>query len=392
MVMANHKIKILRLTLITLIIFGLGFAPIALTNPILKTSAATIEELEAQSQKLQSAISANDQKVRELGEKADSLEVKVSELESEISRANNQIKLTEVNLKKLRIRLKNAEEELQRQKGLLKATLQALYERKGASTLELLMATDSFTDFVSEQESLGQLQSAIKQSTEKVIVLKLQIESEKKEQERLLKNQKNQRAVVDAKRAEQQDILDKTKGQESKYKALVRSQRSALQKAEKELAALLAARNDLGTGQRVKRGQVIGALGSTGYSTGPHIHFQVYRNGYTLNPSAGGASLINGYSWPLLGGVGYISQSYGCVAPAGYYLTSCNGGRNSFHNGLDIASSAHTPVVAAADGEIIFKGCKGGLGHVVVVNHGGGWQTWYPHMVTPSGQIYGYCN
>ncbi len=39
-------------------------------------------------------------------------------------------------------------------------------------------------------------------------------------------------------------------------------------------------------GQRVTRGQVIGYIGSTGLSTGPHLHYELYRNGRAVNPSS----------------------------------------------------------------------------------------------------------
>jgi murein DD-endopeptidase MepM/ murein hydrolase activator NlpD len=37
-------------------------------------------------------------------------------------------------------------------------------------------------------------------------------------------------------------------------------------------------------GQKIKRGQVIGYIGSTGKSTGPHCHYEVIKKGIKVDP------------------------------------------------------------------------------------------------------------
>lgn len=38
------------------------------------------------------------------------------------------------------------------------------------------------------------------------------------------------------------------------------------------------------TGQRVKRGDIVSYSGSTGTSTGPHVHYEVWKNGRSIDP------------------------------------------------------------------------------------------------------------
>jgi len=50
------------------------------------------------------------------------------------------------------------------------------------------------------------------------------------------------------------------------------------------------------------------------------------------------------------------------------------------HRGVDYAAPTGTPIKAAGDGKIIFRGMKNGYGNAVIVQHGGNITTLYAHM------------
>jgi murein DD-endopeptidase MepM/ murein hydrolase activator NlpD len=50
------------------------------------------------------------------------------------------------------------------------------------------------------------------------------------------------------------------------------------------------------------------------------------------------------------------------------------------HEGVDYAAPSGTPVVAAGDGRVRFRGSRGGYGNLLEIDHGGGVVTVYGHL------------
>ncbi len=55
-------------------------------------------------------------------------------------------------------------------------------------------------------------------------------------------------------------------------------------------------------------------------------------------------------------------------------------GYTRMHSGVDWSAPAGTPILAAADGVVSFKGRKGEDGNQIVIDHGNGYQTSYSHQ------------
>ncbi|MBE3520208.1 MAG: M23 family metallopeptidase [Firmicutes bacterium] len=88
-------------------------------------------------------------------------------------------------------------------------------------------------------------------------------------------------------------------------------------------------------------------------------------------------------AWPVKGRVtSYFGQRWG-----------------SFHSGIDIAAPAGTPVLAADNGMVSYRGWNGGYGRLVLIDHGNGTVTAYAHLSgyevsvgdrVEKGQVIGY--
>jgi murein DD-endopeptidase MepM/ murein hydrolase activator NlpD len=76
--------------------------------------------------------------------------------------------------------------------------------------------------------------------------------------------------------------------------------------------------------------------------------------------------------WPVRG---WLSSNFG-------YRLSPFTGRQTFHEGMDIAARMNTDVKSTANGVVVFAGPKAGYGFLVTVDHGYGYMTRYGHNST----------
>jgi len=83
-----------------------------------------------------------------------------------------------------------------------------------------------------------------------------------------------------------------------------------------------------------------------------------------------GASEEVRFVWPLRGRIS---------SPFGWRTHPIRGGRH-FHAGLDVAIPEGTPVHASAPGVVTEAGWAGDYGILVIIDHGGGYTTYYAHL------------
>ncbi|BED92828.1 MAG: peptidase [Candidatus Paraimprobicoccus trichonymphae] len=121
-------------------------------------------------------------------------------------------------------------------------------------------------------------------------------------------------------------------------------------------------------GSHVRTGQLIGYVGSTGHSTGPHLHFEIRRNGVRIDP--GGLSNFNMYNLidsPIL----YVTSGF---------TDKIN--RSSQHCAIDLAGPRvyGSKVFAFGSGVVIHAGPLGGYGNLIIIIQNDGLVAYYGHL------------
>jgi surface antigen/peptidoglycan hydrolase CwlO-like protein len=195
------------LTILSLVVF--------LTAGFIVTPMVQASNLQSQINTLQADNSQNYQQLRSLKVEADGLEATINALQAQINGLQAEINANEAKKANLEKQIAEAEAELERQKHLLGVNLKAMYIEGDVSTIEMLASSKDLSDFFDKAQYRSTVKDKIKATLDRITELKRQLNAQKLEVERLIKEKQQLQSQVAAQKAEQNRLLSLNQGQQA---------------------------------------------------------------------------------------------------------------------------------------------------------------------------------
>ncbi len=331
----NKRILCISVLILIILLSGIGFSYAATTSEL--------NDIDEKIEQTNTEIAGVKKQMTNALNQINSLNLEISGYENDISKLQKQLEVVNAQITEKTNNIEEQQEKYDTQKDLLEKRLVALYEAGETTYLDMLLASDDLSDFISNYYLIEQMAEADEALLTNIENTKKQLEAEKQ----YLDSAKAEIETTTASLAEKKQSLSKSVSQKKSVVSTLTAEEAELQEQLEEFE------------EDKRRIQAELAKVASGYS------------GEVVAPSAAGyISPINGKSKKNI--------------TTGYY-------GYKGHTGVDFACSAGTPIVAVKAGTVVTSttlrnsnGTYRSYGEYVVINHHDGTMTLYAHMLSGS--------
>lgn len=339
--MSKRKLSLFAVILLLLLMFfsALAAPAFAVITEEIEDKQQELKEIERKRQDQKSALERRLNREAALKEELNLLESRIDELRLEQDRLAGEIALVEEDISQAEAELAEAEAQLESQEDLLKKRLRAIQQHGVVSYLEVLFESRSFPDFLTRLHNLSTIAANDLSLIEQIKLERDIIRAWKEELELKKATLDNMRRQVAANEQSMEHAAEERVVVLSSLQTEIASNLKAIEDLENEAQQLDALIRKLIAEAQSKFSGLQGAL-----------------------------------QWPIEPPT-WISSNYG-------WRRDPFSGAQAWHGGVDIAPhhGAANFILAAAEGQVIFSGWKGGYGNCIMIDHGGGTVTLYAHM------------
>ena len=348
-------------------------------------------EMKSQMKELQDQYKANEDEISDIVARKNLIDQEIGLLHAQVDNINEQITAYGVLIADKQDELDAAQENYDNLNEEYKTRIRTMEEEGTLSYWEVLFKANSFSDLLDRMSMIEEIAAsdnrrleALDEATKAVATAQEELATEKADLEQTKEELNSTQAELDAKREEADGVIAElvAKGQE------IEGLQDELESEDQDLLKQIA--------QMEKE-----------YNAAKHQEWLAYMATYTTvapattasSGNGGNSGGNNGSSTPSSGGSWLRPCSYTYMSSPFGFRTSPTAGASSYHQGVDLAAPANTPVYASRSGIVTTTTYSGSAGYYVTINHGDGFSSIYMHLnnyvvsagqAVSAGQLIGY--
>ena len=345
------------------------------------------KDIKNQISELQAQYQATSDEIADIVARKNVIDQEIGLLHAEIININEQISAYSVLIADQQEELDAAQARFDQLNEDCKTRIRAMEEEGTVSYWAVLFKANSFSDLLDRLNMVEEIASSdtrrlqeLSDAAQRVEDAQAELAGEKAELEGTRTELDSTQKELDAKRQEADDLIVQliAKGEELKL------QQEDLEAEDEELLAQIAQKEQEYNEAKLEEWLAYMATYVPPTTVAPSVPISD-PNGSNSNNSgsnSSGSDVTVGSSWLVPCSYKKISSPFG-------FRESPTSGASRYHQGVDLAANAGTPIVASRGGTVTIASYSNSAGYYVTINHGDGFSSIYMHMtnyVVSSGQ------